>query len=143
MPRRAFGDTHLAVRLRFPTMADSSFVRIEPLPSDVVRPGGRAAIAVVTIEKVGGREAPILQHELTAAAEASRWRLAVDLTAVTLLSSIGLGALVALHKKSREESGAFVIFGVGKELMGVLKLTHLDRVLVISKDATAAMKAIV
>jgi anti-sigma B factor antagonist len=124
-------------------MHESSFVRIEPLPADVVRPGGRASIAVVTIEKVGGREAPIVQQELTAAAEASRWRLAVDLSGVTLLSSIGLGALVAIHKRAKDEGGAFVIFGVGKELMGVLKLTHLDRVLGISKDAASAMKAIV
>lgn len=124
-------------------MADSSFIRVESLPPDFLRPGGRAAIAVVTVEKVGGREAPIVQQELTVAAEAAKWRLAVDLSGVTLLSSIGLGALVSLHKKAREESGAFVIFGVGKELHDVLKITHLDRVLSIVKDAAAAIKAIV
>ncbi|MGE3107141.1 MAG: STAS domain-containing protein [Phycisphaerales bacterium] len=123
-------------------MAESSFTRVEPLPLDVVRPGSRASIAVVTVDKVGGREAPIVQQELTAAAEASRWRLGIDLSGVTLLSSIGLGALVTLHKRAREEGGAVVIFGIGKELMDVLKLTHLDRVLSIVKDSSAATKAI-
>lgn len=123
-------------------MSGSSFIRVETLPPDFVRPGGRAAIAVLTVEKVGGREAPIVQQELTAAAEASKWRLAVDCSGVTLLSSIGLGAFVSIHKKAKEEGGAFVIFNVGKEIMDVLKLTHLDRVLTITKDAASAIKAI-
>ncbi len=123
-------------------MSESSFIRVESLPPDCVRPGGRAAIAVVTVEKVGGREAPIVQQELTAAAEGAKWRLGVDFSGVTLLSSIGLGALVSIHKKAREEGGVLVVFGVGKEITEVLKLTHLDRVLTIVKDAAAAMKAI-
>lgn len=99
-------------------------------------------MAVVTCEKVGGREAPIVQQELAVAAELAGWRLVVDLGAVTMLSSIGLGALVTLHKRCREEGGVFVVCGIGKEIRELLKITHLDRVLTIVKDAAAGVKAV-
>src|SRR5262249_32635283 len=114
--------------------SESSFIKLVA--------SGRGTIAKILQEKVGGREAPIVQQELTAAAESSKWRLAVDLTGVTLLSSIGLGALVTLHKRAREENGVFVVCGVGKDLMGILKLTHLDRILKIVSDEEAAAKAL-
>jgi len=118
-------------------MNDSTFIKIAHLPA-----GQRGAIAAVTVEKVGGREAPIVQEELIAAAAAAKWRLGVDLSGVTLLSSIGLGALVAIHKQCREQGGLLVVCGLGKELQDILKLTHLDRILRIVKDCDAATKAI-
>lgn len=118
-------------------MNESTFLHVENNP-----PPARGALAVITCEKVGGREAPIVQQELTVAGESAGWRLAVDLAAVTMLSSIGLGALVMLHKKCREEGGVFVVCGIGKELRELLKITHLDRVLTIVKDAAAGVKAV-
>jgi len=74
------------------------------------------------------------------AAEKAGWRLAINFTEVTLLSSMGLGALVTLQKRCREEKGVLVIFGLGKELAEVLALTHLDRVLKIVPDSESATK---
>lgn len=115
-------------------MAESTYVRVEKLP------GGQCTVAAVIFEKVGSREAPIVQQELYTAGENGRWRLVVDLSAVTLLASMGLGALVSLHKRCKEESGAMVVCGVGKDLHALLKLTHLDRVFKICEDRTAAIK---
>ena len=116
-------------------MPESSYVRVEKLP------GGQCTVATVIFEKVGSREAPIVQQELYTAAENGRWRVVVDLSAVTLLASMGLGALVSLHKKCKEESGSLVVCGLGKELLALLKLTHLDRVFRICADRDAAVKA--
>jgi anti-sigma B factor antagonist len=115
-------------------MSESSYVRVEKLP------GGQCTVATVTFEKVGSREAPIVQNELFAAAEGGRWRLLVDLSQVTLLASMGLGALVSLHKKCKEEGGGMVVCGLGKDLLALLKLTHLDRVFRIVADRDAGIK---
>lgn len=116
-------------------MSESSYVRVEKLP------GGQCAVATVIFEKVGSREAPIVQQELYDAAENARWRVVVDLSAVTLLASMGLGALVSLHKKCKEEAGSMVVCGLGNELLSLLKLTHLDRVFKICSDRDAAIRA--
>lgn len=116
-------------------MAESSYVKVEKLP------GGQCTVATVTFEKVGSREAPIVQQELYSAAEGGRWRIVVDLSSVTLLASMGLGALVSLHKKCKEESGSMIVCGLGKDLFALLKLTHLDRVFRICDDREAAVKA--
>jgi anti-anti-sigma factor len=113
-------------------MADTTFLHCER--------AGRGVAARVRCEKVGGREAPILQQELMDAAEKAGWRLAINFVDVTLLSSMGLGALVTLQKKCREEKGVLVIFGLGKELVEVLALTHLDRILKIVPDSESAKK---
>jgi anti-sigma B factor antagonist len=116
-------------------MDDTTFLHCEA--------AGRGVVARVRFEKVGGREAPILQEELLAAAGGFGWRLAIDLSEVTLLSSMGLGALVTLQKKCREEKGALVVFGLRKEVAEVLALTHLDRVIKIVPDLAAAKKLLV
>lgn len=116
-------------------MSDSSYVKVEKLP------GGQCTVATVTFEKVGSREAPIVQQELFTAAEHGRWRIVVDLAQVTLLASMGLGALVSLHKKCKEESGSMVVCGLGKDLLALLKLTHLDRVFRVYADRDAAVKS--
>ncbi len=116
------------------TMTESAFVRLEPSEWGVV--------ADVVCERVGGREAPIVQQELLAAAEGNRWRIVVDLSLVTLLSSMGLGGLVTLNRRCRERSGAMAVCGLGTELLALLKLTHLDRVLTVAPDRAGAIKAI-
>jgi len=118
-------------------MSESTFLRIDTLP-----PGFRGAIAVVLIDKLGGRESQILQDELAAAAGRFAWRLAVDFAAVSLLSSMGLGALVTLHRKCREERGVLAIYGLKPELVELLKITQLNRVLNVAPDVAGAMKAI-
>lgn len=115
-------------------MSESSYVRIERAPEV------SGTIATVVFEKVGSREAPIVQQELFNAAEETSWRIVVDLTPVTLLASMGLGALVSLHKRCKEESGAMVVCGLGAELLSLLKLTHLDRVFKIFPTRAAALQ---
>jgi len=115
-------------------MLESAFVKLGPF--------GSVVVADVTCEKVGGREAPIIHQELLEAAEQSRWRIVVDLSVVTLLSSMGLGGLVTLNKQCREHGGALVICGLTPEIAGLLKLTRLDKMLQIMPERIGAVGAI-
>lgn len=102
----------------------------------------RAVVGIVRTEKVGGREAQILETELRKAAPARQWRLVIDLSDVTLLASMGLGLLVTLHKEASNNGGRVAICGLRPEIVQLLKVTHLERVLKIYADRDAALKAV-
>jgi anti-anti-sigma factor len=115
-------------------MSDASLIQIDPAASFVV--------AKITCEKVGQREAQIIEAEVKNAAAPKHWRILMDVSNVTLLASMGLGMLVTLHKVSASSGGRLVIFGMREELAGLLKVTHLDKVLKIVKTREDAQKAL-
>jgi anti-anti-sigma factor len=115
-------------------MSDSTFVKVTPVVGGVA--------AEILCEKVAGREAPIVQQELIAAASDHGWKLIVDLARVTLLASVGLGGLVTLNRTCHANGGKMVVCSIGKELDALLKLTRLDKVLTIVADRPAAIKVL-
>lgn len=102
----------------------------------------KAMLAVVRCEKVGGREAQILESDLRKAAPDRKWRMVIDLGEVTLLASMGLGMLVTMHKEAAANGGKLAICGLKPEIVQLLKVTHLERVLKIHPDREAALKAV-
>ena len=116
------------------SMAQSTYVRTEMV--------GKAVVARLLVEKIAERESQVLQNELAAAAGPLGWRLAIDASEVTLLPSVGLGALVSMSKQCKAGGGKLVLFGLSAELGEVLKLTRLDRMIVIAPDREAALKAL-
>jgi len=90
-------------------------------------------------EKLAEREAHFLQTELATAAKTGGWKLALDVSEVMLLASVGLGALVTLNKECLP-AGKLVVFGIVDEIREVLRITRLERVLTIAKDKDAALK---
>jgi anti-anti-sigma factor len=107
-----------------------------------VRPVGRAAVAQVLREKVSEHEAEIVKNEALAAAAGSGHRLVIDLSEVRLLTSAGIGALIMIDRECRTKGGKVAIFGLTDELMGLLKMTKLDRVFAIRKDEAGAVIAV-
>lgn len=100
-------------------------------------------LGTVRCEKVGAREAQILEKELDALAPSRGWRIVLDMSEVTMLASMGLGLLVSTHRKARGHGGALVICHVRPDLMQLIQLTHLQKVLKIVPDRDAALKAVV
>lgn len=54
----------------------------------------------------------------------------VDLSRLRLIDSSGVGAIVALFKVVRAYGGALEVVGVRDQPLAILRLLHLDRVLV-------------
>lgn len=115
-------------------MTEGSFVQIDST--------GLNLLARVQCQKVGSREAQVIENELRAAAASRKWRIVLDLGEVTLLASMGLGMLVSMHKACAQNGGKLIICGLRGELMSLLKITHLERVLKIVSDRDTAAKAL-
>lgn len=96
----------------------------------------------VTAEKVGAREAQIIEQEIRAAAPGKKWKIVMDLADVTLLASMGLGSLVSLHKSCASEGGRLVVCGLKDDILQLMKITHLERILRIAKDRDGALKMV-
>ncbi len=117
-------------------MSASAYANIQPIAGGIV--------CIVQSEKVGARESQVIEQEVRAAmtAASKRHRVIIDMSAVTMLASMGLGMLVSLHKSCAEQGGRVVICGLSAEIMQVLKITHLDKVLRIVKTREEAIKTL-
>lgn len=100
---------------------------------------GPALVCRVVPNKVTEREAGVIENEIADAAPPADWKVAVDLSDVTLLASAGLGALLTLNKKCRDAKGRLVVFGLSDDILGMMKIARLDRVLTILPDRDAAL----
>lgn len=66
--------------------------------------------------------------------------LAVNLAAVPMLDSSGIGALVRTHKMLHEVGGKFALFAPIPKVRQTLKMVGLDRFLVIFDDEAGALE---
>jgi len=112
------------------------------MPSQFVRfeHDHAATVGTVLTPKFTEREAPILTDEISQAAQEGDWRVVLDLSEVTMLSSAGLGSLLTIHKACKKGGGRCVLFGLDKTIHGTLKITKLDRVFTIKKSRKDALK---
>ena len=74
-------------------------------------------------------------EELMASGES---RLVFDLAGVHVIDSSGLGQIVTCFCKLKKSGGFLRLSGVGETLNGILKMTHVDRVIKIYSTALAA-----
>jgi anti-sigma B factor antagonist len=56
-------------------------------------------------------------------------RVLVDLSGVNLIDSSGVGAIVSLYKRLRQEGGDVRVAGLREQPLAIFKLLRLDRVL--------------
>lgn len=97
-------------------------------------------IGRITCPAIGEREAPIIQQDSLAAAASTAHKLALDFSQVAMMGSLALGTLVSITKECKSKGGVLVLFGLNTNLADVLKMSRLDKLLVIAKDENAAIK---
>jgi anti-sigma B factor antagonist len=104
-----------------------------------VEPHGRYAVGRVLCPSVSQRESQVIETELSAAGPGATWKLVLDCRDVGMLSSVGLGMLITMHKKCSDGKGKFAIFGLSKDINDLLKITKLDKLIHVTVDEAAAI----
>jgi anti-sigma B factor antagonist len=99
---------------------------------------GGALVARVTTPTVSEYEAGVIERQVLDDAPGGGWRVVVDLSEVMHLSSAGLGMLVTLNKRAKEQNGRLVIASVATPIQDLLRLTKLSRLFTIVDDVEKA-----
>jgi anti-sigma B factor antagonist len=90
---------------------------------------GRNAAVIRLRGRLTMVDAPALRSTVSAALEAGRTRLVLDLSECEFMDSSGLGAVIGGLKTARQAGGDLRIASLTPQVATVLQLTNLDRVL--------------
>jgi anti-sigma B factor antagonist len=102
-------------------------------------PGGIMVIEVDGQLIVGNRQE--LKQRVLDALEAGDRKFLIDFTKTGYIDSSGLGVLVSLSKKIRDEGGDLRLAGLNEDLKTLFELTKLDTLFAIADSAQQALTA--
>jgi anti-sigma B factor antagonist len=97
-----------------------------------------ATVAEVLIPRLDASMASSFKNELLEIIKNGVTKLVLDLSAVAFIDSSGLGALVSILK-AMNGKGSISIAGANSTVMGLFKLTSMDRVFSIHATVDAAL----
>jgi anti-anti-sigma factor len=107
-----------------------------------VRGMDNSALVFITTPTVHDHQAELIRARLLALAERIKGRIAVSLENVSDMSSAGINALVTVHTKCKDLGGSLAVFGMSRDIRKMLRVTKLDRTIVICETAHEAVTAI-
>jgi anti-sigma B factor antagonist len=87
--------------------------------------------------------APRLRDRLVQLVTTGPATVVVDLSGVTFIDSMGLGALVSGLKRARAHDGDLRLAGASDHVAKVLAITRLDQAFVVAPDVDAAVSGLV
>jgi anti-sigma B factor antagonist len=97
----------------------------------------------VTVVQVDGQLIVGNRHELKdlvqAALDRGERRLLIDFSRTGYIDSSGLGALVSISKKVRENNGTLRLAGLNEDLRSLFELTKLDTLFTITETPEQAL----
>ena len=102
----------------------------------------RRGVVVVGVDGqliVGNRQE--LKQKVLDALEAGNRKFLIDFTKTGYIDSSGLGVLVSLSKKIRDEGGDLRLAGLNDDLKTLFELTKLDTLFAITDSADEALAA--
>ena len=102
----------------------------------------KSGVVIVGVEGqliVGNRQE--LKQKVLDALEAGAKRFVIDFGNTGYIDSSGLGVLVSLSKKIREQGGELRLAGLNEDLQTLFELTKLDTLFSIAKTAGEALAA--
>lgn len=109
--------------------------------AQIVDAGG-VALATVLCERYSEHESKPIEHDLLEAAARCAHKLIIDMSKVAMLASAGIGSLISLHQACAKAGGKMVICAIDPQIEQMLKLTRMDRMLVIVPTREQAVETI-
>ena len=98
-------------------------------------------VTVVTVEGqliVANRQE--LKQVIQDALDAGDRKFVLDFAPTAYIDSSGLGALVSINRKVREQGGELRLAGLNEDLRSLFELTKLDTLFLIADSATQALE---
>ena len=108
-------------------------------PTVVLAEGTDITRIVVGADRLDVYNAPALRELSVDLARTLRYRQILDLQDVRDADSTGLGVIVGMGNRAIGHGGALVLVNVGVDLAYTLRITGLDKRLVIASDLTSAV----
>ncbi|HEV8305498.1 MAG TPA: STAS domain-containing protein [Gemmatimonadales bacterium] len=102
----------------------------------------KSGVVVVGVDGqliVGNRQE--LKQKVLESLEGGAKRFVIDFTKTGYIDSSGLGVLVSLSKKIREQGGELRLAGLNEDLQTLFELTKLDTLFAITRTAEEALAA--
>lgn len=102
----------------------------------ITRQGGTLLVKPVG-PSIGQREAPIIQEEVKPYLDAmgkDLKYLVMDMSTTTFMSSMGLGMCIAFRNIAAGAKADSILFGLSKELLGLLSMMKIEKLYKIAKD---------
>jgi anti-sigma B factor antagonist len=103
---------------------------------NVSQAGDNTLVAVIS-PRLDASVAPQFKADMTEIVNGGAKKLVLDMASVKMIDSSGLGTLVSILKLLNGQ-GSIVIRGATPSVLGLFKLTRMDRVFTIEAAATAA-----
>lgn len=100
------------------------------------------AVATILCERYSEHESRPIENDLLDAAARCGHKLVIDMSKVTMLASAGIGSLISLHQACAKAGGKLVICSIDQQIGQMLKLTRMDRMLVIVATRDQALETI-
>ena len=93
-------------------------------------------VARVAVPSIGQAEAPAVRDQIMAAIQATRKGrcFVLDLSQVSLMSSVGLGTCVDLRNNAEKAGLRPFVFGMNRHLADLFRLMRVDRLFTILKS---------
>ena len=98
--------------------------------------------AVLTVSgRIDANSAPTLEHTLLATVDEKAVPIIVDMSGVDYVSSAGLNVILLAAKALAETSRQLIVAGANDDVADVMRLTGVDKLIVLSASLDAAIGA--
>ena len=104
---------------------------------------GDVTILKLNVESLDALTVPELRSAVEHLVERGGVKVVVDMSAVRLIDSSGVGVIVGLFKRMRSLGGAVRVAGMSKQPSEIFRVMMLDRVLAIFPSAADALHGFV
>jgi anti-anti-sigma factor len=87
--------------------------------------------------QVGQRESPIIGQEVEPyfkAAGKSLKHFIIDLSSITFMSSMGLGAIISMRNKAHSAGGKAILYGTSPDLLKLFAMMKMDAMFKFAKN---------
>ena len=116
----------------------------EPLQMFSFETTDAGTIAVLNEPEISSEAADVLRAGLAeAVAAGSSLRFVLDVSAMTFLGSVGIGALLGFLKETKAAGGNVALAGLTADCRSVGRVSNVDRAFVIAEDVPSAFEKLI